>query len=245
MSWTKHNNSAGSRSLEIYSLGIVDYPSALRLQDRIAYELAGRSDQQGVALICEHPPTVSIGREGGYDQLCDEPEAFSQRLIDIHWVPRGGGNLVHAPGQLGAYVMLPLDRLGCGIQRYKERLASVLELTCREFRIPVTRSDDGCLTIARTGAVGFVCVSVKSWVTGFGMYLNVEPDLNLSRMCACAPGGIRTSSLVADRMKHLSMASLRESLIRHLAEQFGYSKTHFYTAHPLLTRTTRKVHVNA
>jgi hypothetical protein len=46
-------------------------------------------------------------------------------------------------------------------------------------------------------------------------------------------------------MKHLSMASLRESLTRHLAEQFGYSKTHFYTAHPLLTRTTRKVHVNA
>ena len=245
MSWRPSNNSGSSKTLEIYSLGVVDYPSALQLQEHIAYEIAGRTDQMGVALVCEHPPVVSIGRAGGYDRLNETPEEFSRRMMDIHWVPRGGGNLVHSPGQLGVYVMLPLDRLGCGLELYQQKLTNILELTCREFRIPVKRSPDGCQLIARTGAVGFVCASVKSWVSGYGMYLNVDPDLNVSRMCECANGGVRTSSLVTDRMKHLSMASLRESLTRHLAEQFGYSKTHFYTAHPLLTRTTRKVHVNA
>jgi lipoyl(octanoyl) transferase len=232
-------------TLEIYSLGIVDYPSVLRLQDRIAYEIAGRGDALGTALVCEHPPAVSIGREGGYQDLRVPPEEFSRRLIDIHWVPRGGGNLVHAPGQLGVYLILPLRRLGCGVREYRQRLSAVLERTCREFRVPVKSSRDGCLTIARTGAVGFVCTAVKSWVTNFGLYLNVEPDLTLLRLCANAEGGARTSSLVADRMRHLSMAGIREALTRHLAEQFGYSKTHFYTAHPLLTRTTKRVHVNA
>jgi lipoyl(octanoyl) transferase len=37
------------------------------------------------------------------------------------------------------------------------------------------------------------------------------------------------------------MHKVREALMRHLSDQFGYHETHPYTGHPLLKRTRRKV----
>ena len=48
--------------LEVYMLGLVDFDDAQQLQRRLVYDLGERG---GAALIlCEHPPTISVGRSG-------------------------------------------------------------------------------------------------------------------------------------------------------------------------------------
>jgi hypothetical protein len=37
------------------------------------------------------------------------------------------------------------------------------------------------------------------------------------------------------------MAGVRESVVRHIANRFGYERFHIYTGHPWLKRTTQKV----
>ena len=53
-----------SDSLEVYLLGRVDFESAVQLQLRWAEEISGRTDRLGALFLCEHPPVVTIGREG-------------------------------------------------------------------------------------------------------------------------------------------------------------------------------------
>ena len=111
--------------LQIYLLGRVDFAEALVLQRHLASQAAG--DRRASALIlCEHSPLITIGREGSLAQVHYEPEDLLARGWRIQWVNRGGGCLLHLPGQIAFYPILPLDRLHLGLQEYLERLHRVV-----------------------------------------------------------------------------------------------------------------------
>src|SRR5437016_11172103 len=73
-------------SLEIYLLGLVDFDAALSLQERLVLEIAQHDDGRGALLICEHPPLITIGREGSQaDILCESHELVA-RQIEVRWL---------------------------------------------------------------------------------------------------------------------------------------------------------------
>ncbi len=234
-----------SDSLEVYLLGRVDLESAVRLQQRWIYEITGRQDRLGVLLLCEHPPVVTIGREGSRSQLTVDNHELQSRLMELHWLNRGGGALVHAPGQLAAYPILPLDRLGLGLADYRVALEQSVIESCRELRVPATRRP-GCPGVfCRTGQLAWIGSAVRSWVSYHGMFINVSPAMHLVRLVEPTTASIPATSLSTQRTRPTSMHSVREHLVRHLADQLGYQHWHLYTGHPLLTRTRKKVHVPA
>ena len=110
--WTERARS--SDALQVHMLGTVDFDAAAFLQDRLVFELSGRNDRMGGVLVCEHPPLVTVGREGGREDLPPAIHELVSRGLEVRWVNRGGGVVVHAPGQLAIYPMLPLDRLVIG-----------------------------------------------------------------------------------------------------------------------------------
>jgi lipoate-protein ligase B len=52
-----------NHALQVYLLGQVGFEDALNFQRRLAFQVAGDRSQAGL-LICEHPPLITIGREG-------------------------------------------------------------------------------------------------------------------------------------------------------------------------------------
>ena len=68
--------------LEVHLLGVVDFDAASFLQERLVYELSGRDDQTGALLLCEHPPIVTIGREGSRAWLRADDRDFAARLCE-------------------------------------------------------------------------------------------------------------------------------------------------------------------
>jgi lipoyl(octanoyl) transferase len=152
---------------------------------------------------------------------------------------------VHAPGQLAVYPVLPLDRLGIGLAAYRRRLEDALIAVCRDQRIPSrSRSEEPGLW-SRAGQIAYFGACVKSWVSSHGMYLNVDPEPGFLRLVRTNPAGERSTSLQAQRVRRTSMPSVRESVIRHVVEQFGYERFHVYTGHPLLQRTRRRICLHA
>ncbi|HVV99371.1 MAG TPA: hypothetical protein VHB77_03460 [Planctomycetaceae bacterium] len=238
---THNPNPQTDASLEVHLLGVVDFESCLFLQDRLVYELSGRSDRQGAVLVCEHPPLVTIGREGSRAQLTVEPEALAARQLDVRWLNRGGGCVVHAPGQLAIYPILPLQRLGLGLNEYRQALEDTVLDVCREMHICARRDPDSAGVLGRGGRVAVVGAAVKSWVSHHGLFVNVCPALEWQRLVAPPAGDARWSSLAAERLRPVTMHAAREGLIRNLAARCGYQRYHLYTGHPLLRRTRRIV----
>lgn len=253
---------APSASLEVRLLGVLDFDAAVQLQERLVYDLSGRNDRQGALLLCEHPPLISIGREGSSWQVLADEEELVARELPVRWVSRSGGAVLHAPGQLAIYPLLPLQRLGIGLEEFRRRMEGVLLDVCHELRVPAKAIDGGPGIWGRSGQVGHFGAAVRSWVTLHGMWLNVAPApgwLRLVRSEACrgpAPTGDaargeapavegRVSSLQEQLMRPVSMSAVREAVVRRLAAACGYETVHTYTGHPDLVRRTVRVCVEA
>lgn len=232
-------SSLGGASLEVHLLGVVDFDACLALQDRYVSEIATRRDLHGALFVCEHPPIVTVGRQGSQADLLCEMEELTARQMEIRRLHRGGGMLVHAPGQVALYPILPVERLGLGLAAYRERLESAVIDACGEFHVEARRREEEAGVWCRSGQLAFVGATVRGGVSSHGVFVNVGPRMDLLRLVRSGSG--RITSLSAERRSPTAMAPVRESLIRNLAALLNYDRYHLYTGHPLLKRTRRVV----
>lgn len=231
--------------LEIYLLGVLDFDAALFLQERMVYEISGQSDLKAGLLLCEHPPLITVGREGSRSQILADPRELASRQMETRWLNRGGGSIVHGPGQLAAYPIFPLDRLGLGLWDYRWRVEEAAIQMAEDSQVPAFRHSEYPGIWCRQGQFAHLGMAVKSWVSYHGLFIDVEPKVDWGPLVKPYPSKERMTSLSAQCGKLVSMNTVRESFTRHLAEQLGYSRTHVYTGHPWLRRQTRRVFVDA
>ncbi|MEM9703363.1 MAG: hypothetical protein AAF907_13060, partial [Planctomycetota bacterium] len=199
---------------------------------------------------CEHPPGVTVGREGSRADLrCDEQDLRS-RSMEIDWVARGGGVIVHSPGQLCAYPVLPVGDEGDENDRgltpalLRDVLVSAAGAACDDLRVANEISPDGAAIVARTGVVAEVGAAVRNGFSRWGLFVSVAPAMEFPRL-AVRPDGAAVSSLSAARHNPVSMPAVRSTLIDRIAEGLGYSTVHTFTGHPVLRRTMRRTYVPA
>jgi lipoyl(octanoyl) transferase len=231
--------------LEIYMLGLVDFSEVQQLQRRIVYEL---EEKGGASLIlCEHPPTISVGRSGSRAHIAPDDDELRAMGIKVHWVNRGGGCVLHLPGQLAAYVALPLDAFGLTLADYLDRLQTTLLLVLDEFDLAATSRADLPGVFSGHARIATVGVAVTRWIAYHGLTLNVGPYLALCDVLE-EPGignaPLRYTSMEARRQRHTAMSRVREALVRRFEEVFGLERHHVYTRHPLIRREVNS-HVNA
>ena len=233
----------GSSALEVFLLGKVDFESLQGLQSRLMDQIAQRTDTHGMVLVCEHPATISIGREGSFADVLVDREDLMSRQLEVRWLGRGGGTIVHVPGQVAVYPLVPLDRLKMGPADFRGRLEQTLLALASDLEIEATASAGPPGATCRCGQFAFIGAGVRDWVTHGGLYVNVS--LPPEALDLVNWGGQKVTSLSAQRQRPVGMASVRESLIRHLAQSLGYIDYNLYTGHPLLHRSVRKVYVYA
>lgn len=240
---SRHQGMTNARdgSLQVHLLGLVDFDSCVKLQQHLVYDLSGQVDQRGVLLICEHPPVLTVGREGSQAHLHCEPRDLTARQMELKWLNRGGGCLPHVPGQLAIYPILPLQRLGFGMAKYRDAMESALLRVCEEARVVAWQQPSDPGIWCRSGQLGFLGAAVKTWISYHGAFLNVSPDLQWMQLCQVNSLQRRATSLSAERLRQVSMHAVRESVARRMAEAFGYHRYHIFTGHPLLHRTKKVV----
>ncbi|MFO0888584.1 MAG: lipoyl(octanoyl) transferase LipB [Isosphaeraceae bacterium] len=228
--------SPASTPLEIYLLGLVDFLEVQQVQRRIVYE---QGESPGAALLlCEHPPTISVGRAGSRSHIVPDNDTLRELGVRVHWVNRGGGCNLHVPGQLAAYLILPLsERLT--LAGYLDRLHRAVVELLADFDLQGSTRRDLPGVFLGQARVAMVGVAVNRWIAYHGLTLNVGPYLDLFDMLE-EPGigssPLRQTSMESRRQRPASMSRVRESLIRHIERVMGLERHHVYTSHPLIRR---------
>jgi lipoyl(octanoyl) transferase len=227
---------ARDTTLQVYLLGTVAYEAALALQRRLVYEVSCERNTAAL-VVCEHPPLLTVGREGSRWHIHYEPEELQLRRWPVRWVNRGGGCLLHLPGQLAIYPILPLDRLELGVPAYLDRLQAVLADVLGDYMIRSQACPQPAALWAGDRPIAVVGAAVRDWVSYHGAFLNVNPDLLPYRrvLVTGAPDSMMTS-LERERRGPLRMALVRERLLEHFAARFGFDRTALFTEHPSLSR---------
>lgn len=222
-------------AMEAHLLGRIDFARCLALQRRLVGQIAAGGEAQVRLLLCEHPEVVTVGRDGSPAEVQRDSRLIQTGRLAVRWVKRGGGCLVHAPGQLAVYPILPLRPLGFSVGEYLERLQSGIANTLRELGIRVSTRPGQHAIWGRTGKVVACGVAVRQWVTYHGAFINVSPSLGLFRVVEAAQDpSARISSLVAERQRPAKMTGIRAELIPQLATAFGLDRYHIHSGHPWL-----------
>ncbi|HLJ95315.1 MAG TPA: lipoyl(octanoyl) transferase LipB [Gemmataceae bacterium] len=223
-------------ALEVYLLGSVDFEAALALQHRLVFDIA--SNRSASALIlCQHPPLITVGRQGSRAHILCDGEELRARRWRVRWVNRGGGCLLHMPGQMAIYPIFALDHVGLGVHDYLERLHDVLFALLDDFNIRgERRTSQPGIWVARR-PIASVGVAIRDWVAYFGAALNIHPNLLPFRLVQTAgPTGGTMTSIERERHGPLRPAFVRERLLEHFTDRFRISRTSLFFDHPLLKR---------
>jgi lipoyl(octanoyl) transferase len=233
-------NGASDRTLQVYLLGCVPLEHLLRLQRRLHFDITG--DRRSSALIvCEHPATITVGRQGSRSHIHLESEELGLRGWPIRWVNRGGGCVLHLPGQFAIYPILPLDRLGCEIGDYLRLLAESVRNMLADFTVHANVRIDEHGVWAGDRMLAALGVSVCDWVTGHGAFVNVHPDLDLFRGVTTVPSAQPMTSLERERRGAVRPSLVRERLIEHFRVRFGFTRVSLFTDHAALAGAGTRV----
>jgi lipoyl(octanoyl) transferase len=226
--------------LQVYLLGSVEFEAALSLQRRLVYQVAGNRSIAALVL-CEHPPLITVGRQGSRTHFRCEPEEFQARRWPIRWVNRGGGCLLHLPGQLALYPILPLDYLGLGLQVYLDRLHQVVQCLLSDFDICGLNRPGQTGVWVGSRPIAAIGVAVRDWVTYHGLFFNLNPDLLPYRLVRWgSPNAEPMTSLERERHGRLRPSMVRERLLEHFAGRFPFTRVSLFFDHPSLRRKTSR-----
>jgi lipoyl(octanoyl) transferase len=225
-------------ALQAYLLGTMSFGAALALQRMLVYQTSGDRDS-GALLLCEHPPMISIGRHGSRAHVLYEPEELHNRRWPVRWVNRGGGCVLHLPGQMAVYPIVALDRRGLGIQAYLDQLRQVVLAVLDDFSIRGSTQSGRPGVWVNGRLIASVGVAIRDWVAYYGLYFNVHADLYPFRQIRSDPPSREPmTSLARERRGPLRTSMVRERFVEHFAVLFGFERTSLFFHHPSLPRRT-------
>ncbi len=246
MSSTSFDTESERATLEAHLLGPIEFGRCLELQRRLVDAAAGRRDGRIDLLICEHPDIITIGRGGSPGDVRLDAKPLRTGQLEVRWVKRGGGCMVHVPGQLAVYPIVDLAWHDFSVGEYLDRFQAGILETLDELSFSASaRSNSGESPRhgiwGRTGQLVSFGVAVRDWISSHGAYVNVAPSMGLFRLVDTDPEEMtRMSCLMAERRQPVKITSVRAELVRRLADAFGCERYHLYTGHPWLKRGRAK-----
>lgn len=227
--------------VEFRLLGGVPFGTCLTLQNRLAHEAVGRNDGRIVVLLCEHPDLITVGRLGSRGHIRLTNQQLKREQLHVRWVSRGGGCVLHAPGQLAVYPIAPLDAIGWSVGGYMRRLQQGIVDALGELNIRTEVYSGRYGVWGRTGQLACVGVAVRNRISTHGAFINVNPAMrryafvdSLPPASVSADEKATMGCLVAERQTTVKMTSARATLVKTLAAAFGCQRYHLHTGHPWL-----------
>ncbi|MCL6524083.1 MAG: lipoyl(octanoyl) transferase LipB [Thermoflavifilum sp.] len=235
-------------TIYVYDLGTINYHDAWNVQEqlfqqnvqakinfyaqqkeRLSQGNRALSPSQAATrhflLLCEHPPVITLGKNGRSSHLLVTPEQLHKLGIDFIHTNRGGDITFHGPGQLVAYPILDLEKFFTDIGKYMRLLEqSVIDLL-QEYDIQASRSPgetgvwldpDIPHRARKICALGVRC---SRWLTMHGLALNVNTDLHyFDYIIPCGIQGKQVSSMQRETAKIFSMEEVKTKWIKHFTK---------------------------
>jgi len=219
------------RCLRAYLLGTVDFASVLALQRRLVYEIAG-DRSSGALILCEHPPTISVGRLGSRLHIRLSDSELHARRWPVKWVNRGAGCLLHAPGQLAIYPVIAIDELQLSPTSYLAQIHDWIRTVVRMFDVPAETQRSGLWVQDRQ--IAHVGIAIRQWVSYFGAALNMQPNLEIFRHVACDGAEFPMTSMERELRTPVRISTVRQRLLESFADAFAFDRVAVFHSHPAL-----------
>jgi lipoyl(octanoyl) transferase len=165
--------------------------------------------------MVEHDPVFTLGQAGRWEHVLVPGD------IPVIPVDRGGQVTYHGPGQIVAYPMLDLRRLGLGVRELVHRIEQAIIDTLDTWNIVAVRREGAPGVYVGDAKVAALGLRVRRGCTFHGLAFNVAMDLEpFGRINPCGYQGLAVTQ-VLDLGGPGSLAAVEAVLVGELARQLG------------------------
>jgi lipoyl(octanoyl) transferase len=165
--------------------------------------------------IVEHERVFTLGQAGKWEHVLLPGD------IPVVPVDRGGQVTYHGPGQIVAYPLIDLRRLGIGIRELVQRIEQSIIDTLATWNIEALRKPGAPGVYVAGAKIGALGLRVRRGCTFHGLAFNVNMDLEpFHRINPCGFANLAVTQ-VMDLGGPSALADVEAELIAHLAGQLG------------------------
>lgn len=164
------------RKLRILDLGRMDWLQAFHLQEFHAGKRKA-GEESDILLLVEHPPVVTMGRNGSERNLLATPEVLRKSGIAYYETNRGGDVTYHGPGQVVGYPIFDLREWKRDVGAYVRAVEEVLIRALSSFGIESGRVAGKTGVWVDGAKIAAIGIHLSRWVTTHGFALNHETSL--------------------------------------------------------------------
>ena len=208
-----------SQVLGIRELGQLDYERTWLAMQRFTDERKLEPDTQDEVWLVQHPPVFTQGQAGKAEHLLLPGD------IPVVKSDRGGQVTYHGPGQLVAYLLLDVRRLGYGVRELVTRMEQCLIDLLASYGVNAAAKPDAPGVYVDGAKIASLGLRIRNGCSFHGLALNVDMDLEpFRRINPCGYAGLAMTQL-RDHAGPIEFAEvgarLRTQLVKHLdyAEQ--------------------------
>ncbi|MDL5596510.1 lipoyl(octanoyl) transferase LipB [Bacillus subtilis] len=202
--------------LIVRRLGLVEYLPTFEAMRRLTAE---RNEQTPDEIwLLQHPQVFTQGQAGKAEHLLAPGD------IPVIQVDRGGQVTYHGPGQLVAYLMLDLRRLGLGVRELVTAMEQSLVDVLATYGIEAAPKADAPGVYVNGDKIASLGLRVSRGCSFHGLALNVDMDMSpFWRINPCGYAGLKMVQLKDLLAQPASLDEVAERLEQALRVRLGYA----------------------
>jgi len=205
------------QSLIIRHLGIQPYAQIYAaMQDFTRNRDLNTADE---VWILQHPAVFTLGRNGKEEHVLNPGD------IPLQYIDRGGQVTYHGPGQIVAYLLIDIRRMGMGVREMVTSIENTVIDFLASLQISAYAKKDapGVYTYAKTGKpdgkIAALGLRISKGCCYHGLSLNIKMNLEpFTRINPCGYEGLNVVQ-VADYYPTITLPNASKILINCLHKQ--------------------------
>ncbi len=204
----------GLSTLIVRDLGRRPYEPVWRAMQ--AFTDARAADTVDELWLLQHDPVFTLGQAGKPEHVLDAGD------IPLLAVDRGGQVTYHGPGQIVAYPLLDLRRLGIGVKDLVCRIEQAIIDTCSHYGVQAERRSGAPGVYVGAAKIAALGLRVRRGCSFHGLAFNIAMDLTpFQRINPCGFQGLRVTQML-DCAGTSDLAAVQQVLCEALARGFGF-----------------------
>lgn len=204
-----------SAELVVRYLGLVEYLPTLEAMRRLTAERDETTPDE--IWLLQHPRVFTQGQAGKAEHLLAPGD------IPVIQVDRGGQVTYHGPGQLVAYLMLDLRRLGLGVRELVTAMEQSLVELLAGYAIDAAPKADAPGVYVAGDKIASLGLRVSRGCSFHGLALNVDMDMSpFGRINPCGYAGLRMVQLSDLLETPPALDEVAQRLEQILRRRLGY-----------------------
>lgn len=207
----------------VQNIGFKNYTEVFDLQEKLREELLTDAIPNTI-LICEHPPTFTVGKQDVAEDWLSHNDAIKKDGIEIVKCNRGGRITYHGPGQMVVYFIVKIADYSEGVKDFVSKIEDICIRTISSFGLNAERKSEHPGVWVNNKKIVAIGLNISRGVSIHGIAINVDPELAHYRHIV--PCGIRefgVTSLAKELNRKVSMEEVQQAFLKSLEKIFGGS----------------------